>query len=133
VARDALGENCKIFAVDLLHVDSISGVEIIQGDFLGARVQLSLNDKIREIQVGGYGLGPGTGDGIQTGLGEVDLVMSDMMGSMSGVRTRDISMSLQLCEAAWGFARGLLRRKKEEDEEFTLKRGKKVYPGGNLV
>ncbi len=43
------------------------------------------------------------------GLG-IDAVLSDMMTNISGVRTRDVENSLQLCEAALRFAVGALRR-----------------------
>jgi len=120
-----LGSASKTFAVDLLPINPIAtNVDCIQGDFLSARVQLDLHERIDEnLRVEHRNIGNGV----------VDLVMSDMMGSMSGVRTRDVQMSLALCETAWGFARRLIRRKSEDAPDFTLWGGRKVYPGGNMM
>lgn len=38
----------------------------------------------------------------------MDTVLSDMMGHMSGIRARDIQMSLDLCMAATQFGRAVL-------------------------
>ncbi|ORY29977.1 NADB Rossmann [Naematelia encephala] len=55
-----------------------------------------------------------------------------MMGSMSGVRARDVAMSLDLVVAAWEFSRRTLRRAGDGEKPSFLK-GRQVWPGGNLL
>ncbi|ODN83455.1 hypothetical protein L202_01593 [Cryptococcus amylolentus CBS 6039] len=109
-------ENTRVWAIDILPMDSLPNVHILQGNFLSPSVQAAL-----QSQTGT----PESGAG-------VDTVLSDMMAPMTGVRARDVSMSLELCEAATAFARRVLRRKKAE-EKMEVVRGKKIWPGGNLV
>jgi 23S rRNA U2552 (ribose-2'-O)-methylase RlmE/FtsJ len=101
-------------------------VDTIQGDFLSARVQLDLHERIDQV------LKPNLATGRVTG-GVVDLVMSDMMCAMSGVRTRDVQGSLQLCEVAWDFGKRLLRMKTEDEPEWVMRGSRKAYPGGNMM
>lgn len=119
----------KIIALDILPIEAIEGVHTIQGDFLSP----SIRDQVKEL----------------VGDGGVDTVLSDMMGSMTGVRDRDVQMSLDLCMAAWDFGRGVLKVALEEKEgagnegveegvedavgKDEKKRGRTLYPGGNMV
>ncbi|WVQ71925.1 hypothetical protein IAR50_001467 [Cryptococcus sp. DSM 104548] len=109
-------EKTRVWAIDILPMDTLPNVHILQGDFLSPSVRTTLQSLTGT---------PESGAG-------VDTVLSDMMAPMTGVRTRDVSLSLELCEAATMFARGVLRRKKAE-EEMVVVRGKKLWPGGNLV
>ncbi|WVR09723.1 hypothetical protein IAU60_006799 [Kwoniella sp. DSM 27419] len=112
VAHQLLKSRAEIYALDILGMEPIPGVQVIKGDFLSAEVRDELRDR-----VGDRG---------------VDTVLSDMMAPMTGNRTRDVGLSLELCAAATVFARDVLREKREGDEP-TVEKGKKVWPGGNLV
>ncbi|THF66891.1 23S rRNA (uridine(2552)-2'-O)-methyltransferase RlmE [Pseudothauera nasutitermitis] len=84
VAVQRIGAKGRVFALDLLPIEPIPGVEFLQGDF--------------------------TDDGIaerfEAGLegAAVDLVLSDMAPNMSGVPTVDQARSIHLCELALDFA-----------------------------
>ncbi|WVO14116.1 hypothetical protein L204_101744 [Cryptococcus depauperatus] len=107
---------CQIWAIDLLPMEPTPNVQILQGDFLSSSVQETLRSMVGS---------PESGDG-------VDTVLSDMMAPMTGNRTRDVNLNLELCAAATVFARGVLK-KTEEGKEMKLVKGKKEYPGGSLV
>ncbi|WVQ78496.1 hypothetical protein IAT38_000582 [Cryptococcus sp. DSM 104549] len=106
----------QVWAVDILPIEPLPAVHTIQGDFLSSQVRSSLEALVGKPEEGGG----------------VDTVLSDMMAPMTGVRTRDVGLSLELCAAATVFARGVLRRA-GEGEKTEVVRGKKVWPGGNLV
>lgn len=91
-------------------------MQTLQGDFLSSSVRETLQSLVGTPESGGG----------------VDTVLSDMMAPMTGVRTRDVGLSLELCAAATVFARGVLKQASKEDEVKVVK-GKKVWPGGNLV
>jgi 23S rRNA (uridine2552-2'-O)-methyltransferase len=83
-----IGRTGKVWAVDLLPMESIEGVELIQGDFTGP-------DVLEELR---------------TALPEgVDLVMSDMAPNLSGTREIDVPRHLLLAEAALAFAEETLK------------------------
>ncbi|KAI9638003.1 putative cell division protein [Dioszegia hungarica] len=127
----------KVIAVDISPMEPIPGVSILKGDFLTLGVQR----RVREM-VGGRG-----------GERGVDTVLSDMMAPMSGVRGRDVQASLDLCGAAAEFGREVLVVGGQEGEdhghgdggpaeahgeevkktEGKIAKGRKVYPGGNMV
>ncbi|WRT67401.1 ribosomal RNA large subunit methyltransferase J [Kwoniella shivajii] len=107
--------NSKIFALDILGMEPIPGVDIIKGDFLSDQVRKELS----------YQVGEGNEEEV-----EVDCVLSDMMAPMTGNRTRDVGLSLDLCAAATVFARDVL---KTADGPERREGGKTVWPGGNLV
>ncbi|WVF71926.1 hypothetical protein IAT40_006736 [Kwoniella sp. CBS 6097] len=120
VASNLLKTNkARIWALDILPMEKIPKVDVIRGDFLSEEVREELRDRMAELGVEGRG---------------VDTVLSDMMAPMTGNRTRDVGLSLELCAAATVFARDVLRvgTEGEGEEEITVK-GKKVFPGGNLV
>jgi 23S rRNA (uridine2552-2'-O)-methyltransferase len=73
-----------IIALDILDIDPIPGVDIIKGNFLLPEVNRRL-DRLLQNKA-------------------VDAVISDMAPNASGNHIRDISQSLQLCEAALAFA-----------------------------
>lgn len=73
-----------VYAMDILEMDPISGVDFIQGDFTDDAVFAALNEKL-----GGQA---------------VDWVLSDMAPNMSGTESVDIPRSLYLAELALHFA-----------------------------
>jgi 23S rRNA (uridine2552-2'-O)-methyltransferase len=84
VAVRRAGAGGRVFALDLLPVEPLSGVDIIQGDFLDETVLAEL-----EARLGGA---------------PVDLVLSDMAPNMSGIETTDQARSVHLAELALDFA-----------------------------
>jgi 23S rRNA (uridine2552-2'-O)-methyltransferase len=89
VAERIVGDAGKVFALDILPMDSIAGVEFIQGDF---REEEPLR-RLMEL-LGGR---------------PVDLVISDMAPNVSGMNAVDQPRSMYLCELALEFAREVLR------------------------
>ncbi len=89
VACRRLGKRGRVLALDILEMDSLAGVEFIQGDF---REDEAIN-------------------GLMEMLGDsaVDLVMSDMAPNMSGVRDMDKTRAMYLVELAFELARQILR------------------------
>ena len=87
-AARRLGGKGRVFALDLLPMDAIAGVEFIQGDF---REQAVLDALL--AQLGGR---------------RVDLVLSDMAPNMSGVDVVDHARAADLEGLALDFARQVL-------------------------
>ena len=87
-AARRLGGKGKVFALDLLPMDAIAGVEFIQGDF---REQAVLDALLAQL------------DGRR-----VDLVLSDMAPNMSGVDVADHARAADLEGLALDFARQVL-------------------------
>ena len=85
---EQLRGEARIVAVDLLPMDTLSGVEFVQGDF----TEEETLDKLR------------------TAVGEerVDLVMSDMAPNISGNRVVDQPRSMYLAELALDMCREVL-------------------------
>ena len=88
VAADAVGHRGRVLASDILPMDSLAGVEFIQGDFTEDAVFERL------LQV--------------IGSDSVDLVMSDMAPNMSGMNAVDQPRSMYLVELALDLARRVL-------------------------
>ena len=84
VARELVGDKGAVFALDILPMDTITGVTFIEGDF---REQQPF-DKLREALNGRV----------------VDLVISDMAPNLSGMASVDQPRSIYLCELALDFA-----------------------------
>ncbi len=84
MAAKWLNHSGRIFALDILLMDPISGVEFIQGDFRGKHVFNALLSKLE-------------------GKG-VDLVMSDMAPNISGIKAVDQAREMYLAELALDFA-----------------------------
>ena len=74
----------RVIATDILPMETLEGVEFLQGDFTDEAFLLQL-----EQMLGGQ---------------KVDLVLSDMAPNMSGVEGVDIPRSLYLAELAADFA-----------------------------
>jgi 23S rRNA (uridine2552-2'-O)-methyltransferase len=89
VARPLLGSRGQLFALDVLPVEPIAGVDIIRGDFREDAVLHRL-----EIRVGDQ---------------MVDVVLSDMAPNISGIDSADQASSMHLCELALEFAKAHLK------------------------
>ncbi|HRP74618.1 MAG TPA: RlmE family RNA methyltransferase [Rhodocyclaceae bacterium] len=83
------GSGTRVFALDLLPVESLPGVEFIQGDFLEDSVLDELESRLEGRAV--------------------DLVLSDMAPNMSGIELTDQARSIHLAELALEFAINHLR------------------------
>ena len=84
VAVQRIGAKGRVFALDLLPVEPLPGVEFLQGDFTDDAVAEQFEASLQGAAV--------------------DLVMSDMAPNMSGVPTVDQARSIHLCELALDFA-----------------------------
>lgn len=85
VAIKRVGESGRVFALDLLPMEPIVGVEFMQGDFHDE----AFVERFEEI-LGGR---------------QVDLVMSDIAPNISGIPSSDQARSIYLAELALDFAR----------------------------
>ncbi|MCP4324070.1 MAG: 23S rRNA (uridine(2552)-2'-O)-methyltransferase RlmE [Alteromonadales bacterium] len=85
---DTVGLNGKVIACDILAMDSIAGVDFLQGDF---REESVLNALLGRI-----------------GENKVDVVMSDMAPNMSGNAAMDQPKSIYLVELALEMCRDVL-------------------------
>ncbi|QGX40567.1 23S rRNA (uridine(2552)-2'-O)-methyltransferase RlmE [Permianibacter aggregans] len=84
-----VGDKGRVFALDILPMDGIAGVDFIQGDFREESV-LAAFDAMLEGRA-------------------VDLVLSDMAPNMSGMNTVDQPRAMYLLELALEFARAHLK------------------------
>ncbi len=89
VAKQLVGSRGEVFALDLLEMEPLPGVNFLQGDF---REQMVL-DRLMDLLAGR----------------PVDLVISDMAPNTSGVLAVDQPRAMYLCELALDFARQVLR------------------------
>jgi len=134
VAATKLAGKGRVFALDILDFPPVPDVHSLRGDFLDVEVQNQLGKAISDFRPAQFGLAGGYESEVDDAFkrnGMVDVVLSDMMAPMSGVRLRDIAASLDLVRAASEFAFRVLREGKEE--EGWLQRGKLRYPGGHLL
>ena len=99
-----LGHKGRLVALDILPMDSIAGVEFIQGDFS----EQAVYDKLLET------------------LGDqpVDLVMSDIAPNISGLKAVDQPRSMYLVELALDLAQKVLKK----DGNFLVK----VFTGSGV-
>jgi len=88
VSADLVGHNGRVVASDILPMDSLAGVEFIEGDFT--------EDEVFERILAAIAGEP------------VDLVISDMAPNMSGVTAVDQPKSMYLVELALDMARKVL-------------------------
>lgn len=88
-ARDCLGDDGLMIASDILPMDSIAGVEFIQGDFREQEVL----DKLLDILDGR----------------KINLVMSDIAPNMSGNKAVDMPRAMYICELVFEFAKQELK------------------------
>jgi 23S rRNA (uridine2552-2'-O)-methyltransferase len=96
-AKQFLGDQCQILALDILEMEPIVGVEFIQGDFR----EQAVFDQLMQALEGK----------------RVDLVMSDMAPNMSGSKGVDQPRSLYLGELALEMAQSVLAK----DGAFLVK------------
>lgn len=89
VAAKLVGENGKVFALDILPMEAIAGVDFIQGDFREENVLAQFEELLRNRPL--------------------DLVICDMAPNMSGNDTIDQARSFYLCELALDFAQNHLK------------------------
>ena len=89
VAADIVGDRGRVVASDILPIDSLAGVEFLQGDFTEQAV---LDELLTLLPESG-----------------ADLVMSDMAPNMSGMRDIDQPRMMYLAELALDLARSVLR------------------------
>ncbi|AKS42112.1 RlmE family RNA methyltransferase [Wenzhouxiangella marina] len=89
VARERMGPDAQLIALDLLAMDPIPGVDFIQGDFREDEILARL-----EALVDGQ---------------PVDLVLSDMAPNLSGIGPSDQARSIHLAELALAFANDWLK------------------------
>ncbi|SET23493.1 23S rRNA (uridine(2552)-2'-O)-methyltransferase RlmE [Thorsellia anophelis] len=87
-AVSQIGGNGRVIACDILPMDSIAGVDFLQGDFREEAVLDALLERVGEKKV--------------------DLVMSDMAPNMSGTPAVDIPRSMYLVELAIDMAKKVL-------------------------
>jgi 23S rRNA (uridine2552-2'-O)-methyltransferase len=87
-ATRRIGRSGKVWAVDLLPMDPIDGVEFLQGDFTEPHIRARLRASLPE---------------------GVDLVMSDMAPNLSGTREIDLPRHMALAEEALAFAEESLK------------------------
>lgn len=88
VARELVGEQGKVFALDLKRMNPIEGVTFIRGDIR----KESVVNRLLEI--------------VPQGL---DVVISDMSPDISGAYSFDHARSIELCEHALMFSRKVLK------------------------
>jgi len=85
---EKLKGRAQIFAIDLLPMDALPGLDFIQGDFTDEAVLNSLQEKVQDSKV--------------------DLVMSDLAPNISGNRAIDQPRAMVLAEFSLDFARQVL-------------------------
>jgi 23S rRNA (uridine2552-2'-O)-methyltransferase len=89
LAAKRVGDTGKVFALDILELQPIRGVEFLQGDFRDEAVLADLLQRLNGQQVG--------------------VVLSDMAPNISGVSMMDQARALHLCELALEFAKDHLK------------------------
>ena len=89
LVRQRLGDSGKVFALDILPMQGIAGVDFLQGDFREESVVRELEARL---------------DGQR-----LDLVLSDMAPNMSGVALADQIRAMALDELALDFSRQWLK------------------------
>ncbi len=93
VAAQLVGPTGRVIAIDLLPMAPLSGVEIVEGDFLDEGVLARLNDFL--VHAGH--------------LRSAHVILSDMAPNMSGIPTVDQARGELLAESAFQFAEAALR------------------------
>ena len=87
-AAESVGTSGRVIACDILPMDSIAGVDFLQGDFREDKVLETLLNRI--------------------GDNHVDIILSDMAPNMSGNASVDQARSMYLCELALDMCRQVL-------------------------
>lgn len=89
VTADLIGVSGKVFALDILPIEPITGVDFIQGDFREEKILDLLLQRLNGQRV--------------------DLVLSDMAPNISGIKSVDQPKSMYLAELAVDFAKQVLK------------------------
>ena len=89
LVRQRLGDKGRVFALDILPMQGLGGVEFIQGDFREDAVFDALMARLKGAPV--------------------DLVLSDMAPNISGIEVADQARAMHLAELAADFARKCLK------------------------
>jgi 23S rRNA (uridine2552-2'-O)-methyltransferase len=89
IAKQKIGDKGCLFALDILSMAPLAGVEFLQGDFN----QESVVDALRE----------------RIDSRPIDLVMSDMSPNITGISAIDQPKAFQLAEQALAFAEHMLK------------------------
>ncbi|MBD8898306.1 23S rRNA (uridine(2552)-2'-O)-methyltransferase RlmE [Rhodanobacter sp. DHG33] len=89
LVRQRLGDTGKVFALDILPMQGIAGVDFLEGDFREESVLRALEARLEGQKV--------------------DLVLSDMAPNMSGVAMADQIRAMALAELALDFSRQWLK------------------------
>jgi 23S rRNA (uridine2552-2'-O)-methyltransferase len=89
VSKKGAGKQGKVFALDILPMEPLEGVDFIQGDFTEEGVYQQFLSTL--------------------GGREIDLVMSDMAPNISGMRVVDQPRAMYLAELALDFAQSVLK------------------------
>ncbi|WP_038330033.1 RlmE family RNA methyltransferase [Kingella kingae] len=89
IAAKLVGKEGKVFALDILPMDALDGVDFIQGDFREESVLAQFENLL--------------------GNRSLDLVICDMAPNMSGSVVMDQARSFYLCELALDFAQNHLK------------------------
>ncbi|MBN8714216.1 MAG: 23S rRNA (uridine(2552)-2'-O)-methyltransferase RlmE [Xanthomonadales bacterium] len=89
LVRRQLGDSGSVFALDILPMQEITGVDFLQGDFREQAVLQDLEQRLAGRQV--------------------DLVLSDMAPNMSGMALPDQIRAMALAELALDFSRQWLK------------------------
>ncbi|HQZ01031.1 MAG TPA: RlmE family RNA methyltransferase [Thauera sp.] len=84
VAVKRCGAKGRVFALDILPMEAVAGVDFLLGDFTEDTVLEELESRLEGAKV--------------------DVVLSDMAPNLSGVATVDQARSIHLCELALDFA-----------------------------
>lgn len=90
LAREWVGKQGALIAMDILPMQPLEGVEFLQGDFTELETEQALEDLLKGRSV--------------------DFVMSDMAPNMSGMRSVDQAKSMYLIELSLDFARKHLKK-----------------------
>ena len=88
-AMELVGDRGRVIASDILPMDSLAGVEFVEGDFTEETVFNELMDLV--------------------GDNKADLVISDMAPNMSGMQAVDQPRSMYLAELALDMAKQVLK------------------------
>lgn len=109
-----VGEN-NVFAIDLLEMDKIAGVNFFIGDFNDCEISKKLIDALLKNPLNRHNL--------DNNFGLCDVIMSDMAANTSGDRKVDHLRIINLVEEALFFAEKFLKK----DGVFIAK----IFQGGN--
>lgn len=89
LVRQRLGDKGRVFALDILPMQGLGGVEFIQGDFREDEVFDAMMARLKDAPV--------------------DLVLSDMAPNISGIEVADQARAMHLAELAADFAHKCLK------------------------